>query len=149
MSRRLRAYMRCGSLLKSPLQAPLSSRMLANARPQASVLGFPDGNYPARTSSTLPMPSSPSSIPRRVWGGTGLLIAGRLYGSVCTFTALYVLAHHLEAEAFGRYTFYLAIFVLLDSLTDFGTGTIAVQRTAHDEGAVPEVLAATRRIRFG
>lgn len=90
-----------------------------------------------------------SSIPRRVWGGTGLLIAGRLYGSVCTFTALYVLAHHLEAEAFGRYTFYLAVFVLLDSLADFGTGTISVQLTAHDAEAVPEVLAATRRIRFG
>jgi O-antigen/teichoic acid export membrane protein len=94
------------------------------------------------------MTSSPSSIPRRVWGGTGLLIAGRLYGSLCTFTALYVLARHLEPENFGRYTFYLAIFVLLDSLTDFGTGSIAVKRTAHDEHAVPEVLAATRRIRF-
>jgi O-antigen/teichoic acid export membrane protein len=77
------------------------------------------------------------------------LIAGRLYGSICTFITLYVLAHHLEAEAFGRYTFYLAVFVLLDSLADFGTGAIAVQRTADDEGAVPEVLAATRRIRFG
>ncbi|MDZ4772797.1 MAG: oligosaccharide flippase family protein [Planctomycetota bacterium] len=95
------------------------------------------------------MSAQTSSIPRRVWGGTGLLIAGRLYGSLCTFVVLYVLAHHLPAEAFGRYTFYLAVFVLLDTLADFGTGSIAVQRTAHDANAVPEVLAATRRIRLG
>lgn len=95
------------------------------------------------------MSAAPPGIPRRVWGGTGLLVLGRLFGSLCTFVTLYVLAHHLEAEAFGRYTFYLAVFVFLDSLADFGTGTIAVQRTAHDADAVPEVLAATRRIRFG
>ncbi|MBL8860146.1 MAG: oligosaccharide flippase family protein [Planctomycetes bacterium] len=95
------------------------------------------------------MTASPSVVPRRVWGGTTLLILGRLFGSACTFVSLYVLAHHLEGEDFGRYTFYLAVFVLLDSLTDFGTGQLAVQRTAHDADAVPEVLAATRRIRLG
>lgn len=88
-------------------------------------------------------------IPRRVWRATLLLVAGRLFGSLCTFTALFVLARHLEKAAFDRYTFYLAVFMLLDALVDFGTGQVAVQRTAHDEDAVPEVLAATRRIRFG
>lgn len=95
------------------------------------------------------MPPPENTIPRRIWGGTGLLVLGRLFGSLCTFVVLYVLAHHLEGEAFGRYTFYLAVFVFLDALADFGTGTVAVQRTAHDDDAVPEVLAATRRIRFG
>lgn len=93
-------------------------------------------------------PTTTSRIPRRVWRGTGLLVAGRLFGSLCTFTSLWVLARHLEPEPFGRYTFYLAVFMLLDALVDFGTGQIAVQRTAHDEDAVPEVLAATRRIRL-
>jgi len=86
--------------------------------------------------------------PRRIWRGTILLVVGRLWGSACTFFTLWLLAHHLSAEAFGRYTFYLAVFMLLDTLADFGTGQIAVQRTAHDEAAIPEVLAATRRIRF-
>ncbi len=73
---------------------------------------------------------------------------GRVYGSLCTVTVLWVLAHRLDPSAFGRYTFYLAVFALLDSLADFGTGQVAVQRSAHDEERIPEVLAATRRIRF-
>jgi len=89
-----------------------------------------------------------TSIPRRVWRGTGWLVLGRVYGSLCTVTALWVLARHLEPADFGRYTFYLAVFALLDSLADFGTGQVAVQQSARDEERLPEVLAATRRIRF-
>ncbi|MDP6539146.1 MAG: oligosaccharide flippase family protein [Planctomycetota bacterium] len=84
---------------------------------------------------------------RRVWKGTGLLVLGRLWGSACTLAILFVLARHLEASAFGRFTFYLAAFALLDSLTDLGTGSVAVQRTADDPGAVGGVLRAARRIR--
>jgi O-antigen/teichoic acid export membrane protein len=84
---------------------------------------------------------------QRVLGGTFLLVLGRIWGSACTFVALWLLADHLEGEAFGRYTFYLAAFMLLDSFVDCGTGAIAVQRTADDEAAIPAVLAATRRIR--
>jgi O-antigen/teichoic acid export membrane protein len=87
-------------------------------------------------------------VPRRVWRGTGFLVLGRLFGSLCTFTILWLAAHRLEPAAFGRFTFYLAVFVFLDSLADFGTGQIAVQRTASDENATANVLAATRRIRF-
>jgi O-antigen/teichoic acid export membrane protein len=90
---------------------------------------------------------SSRSVPRRIWRGTVLLVVGRLWGSACTVFTLWLLAHHLTPDGFGRYTFYLAIFMLLDTLVDFGTGQIAVQRTAHDESAIPEVLAATRRIR--
>ena len=91
--------------------------------------------------------SSPA-VPRRVWRGTTLLVLGRVFGSLCTVGILWTAAQELPPEAFGRFTFYLAIFALLDSLADFGTGQIAVQRTAGDESAIPPVLAATRRIRL-
>ena len=95
----------------------------------------------------MPTSSGPKSVLQRVLGGTLLLILGRLWGSACTFLALWLLADQLEGEDFGRYTFYLAAFMLLDSFVDCGTGSIAVQRTADDEGEIPNVLAATRRIR--
>ncbi len=88
------------------------------------------------------------AVPRRVWGGTSLLVVGRLWGSLCTLAVLFVLARELPGGDFGRFTFYLAIFALLDSLADLGTGAIAVQRTAGAPDDVPEVLAAARRIRL-
>jgi O-antigen/teichoic acid export membrane protein len=95
---------------------------------------------------SIPLPDD--FILRRVWKSTGLLVLGRLWGSACTLTILFVLAHHLEPAGFGRFTFYLAAFALLDSLTDLGTGSLAVQRTADDTRAVGPVLATARRIRF-
>ena len=89
----------------------------------------------------------PRSILSRVLSGTLLLVLGRVWGSACTFLSLWLLAEHLDGDAFGRYTFYLAAFMLLDSFVDCGTGSIAVQRTADDERSIPEVIAATRRIR--
>ena len=71
-----------------------------------------------------------SPVPARVWSATGLQIAGRLWGSACTFAILAVLARHLGAAEFGRFTFWIAVFGLLDGLTDFGTGAVAVQRIA-------------------
>jgi O-antigen/teichoic acid export membrane protein len=88
-------------------------------------------------------------VPRRVWYGTALLVIGRLYGSACTFATLWITARQaLSQEDFGRFTFYLAVFAVLDSLADFGTGQVAVQRTAGEEAAIPRILAATRRIRL-
>ena len=89
-----------------------------------------------------------SAVPERVWSGTRLLVLGRIWGSACTLASLWLLARHLSAEDFGRYTFYLAIFVWLDTLADFGSGQAAVQRTADDPESLPEVLAAARRQRF-
>jgi len=89
-----------------------------------------------------------SSVPERVWSGTRLLVLGRIWGSACTLVTLWLLARQLAPDAFGRYTFYLAIFVVLDTLADFGSGQIAVQRTAHDAEALPEVLAAARAQRL-
>ena len=90
-----------------------------------------------------------SAVPRRVWGATALQVGGRVFGSLTTLATLSILSRHLGAEGFGRYTFYLATFALLDALTDFGTGAIAVQRTAAAPERVAEVLAAARRIRVG
>jgi len=93
-----------------------------------------------RLSMETPTSLDAETTTRSVRGASG---AGRscssssVVGSACTFFTLWLLAHHLSAEAFGRYTFYLAVFMLLDTLADFGTGQIAVQRTAHDEAAIP------------
>ena len=88
------------------------------------------------------------SVPRRVWGGTGLLVIGRLFGSSCTLVALYVLANHLSGEAFGRYTFYLALFMVLDNLVDLGTGQAAVQLTSRHPEQLGSVLKTARRVRL-
>lgn len=91
---------------------------------------------------------APGALYRRVWSGTALLVLGRAWGSACTFVVLFLLARRLAPADFGRFTFYLAVFALLDSLADLGTGAVAVQRTAQDASQIPRVLAATRRIRF-
>lgn len=89
-----------------------------------------------------------AAVPRSVWSGTGLSIAGRLWGSLCTMALLALLARHLAEAEFGRFTFYLALFALLDALVDFGTGSVAIQRSARDGWALAGVLKAGRRIRF-
>jgi O-antigen/teichoic acid export membrane protein len=86
-------------------------------------------------------------VPRRVWGGTGWLVLGRLYGSACTLTIFYLLARSLDHESFGRLTFYLALFLVLDSLADLGTGQVVVQRTASDPSELGAILVTARRIR--
>ncbi len=96
----------------------------------------------------MPPSLESAAVPRRVWRGTSFLVLGRIFGSACTFAQLWLLARHLEPAEFGRYTFYLAVFVFLDAFVDFGTGQVAVQRTAADESRIPEVLAAARRLRF-
>lgn len=99
--------------------------------------------------SALPSTAAaPRGLAARIRSGTLLLVLGRLWGSACTFLTLWLVERRLGDGDFGRYTFYLAAFMLLDSLVDFGTGAVAVQRTADDPGAVPEVLAAARRIRL-
>jgi len=91
--------------------------------------------------------SENAGVPRRIWNATSLQVAGRLFGSACTFAVLALLARHLSVGEFGRYTFYLAVFGLLDSLTDFGTGAVSVQMTAGDPWALPGVLRTARRVR--
>lgn len=78
-----------------------------------------------------------------------LLVLGRVWGSGCTVVILWLTAREaLDGPAFGRFTFYLALFAVLDSLSDLGTAQLAVQRTADDPGAVVATLRAARRIRI-
>jgi O-antigen/teichoic acid export membrane protein len=83
-----------------------------------------------------------------VWRATALQAIGRVWGSACTFATLALLARALSAEGFGRYTFWLAVFSLLDAVTDFGTGAVAVRRAAADPSSTAGVLAAGRRARL-
>jgi O-antigen/teichoic acid export membrane protein len=89
-----------------------------------------------------------SRVPFRVWIGTAWQGASRLVASAATFVALALLARHLSAAEFGRYTFYIGVFALLDALTDFGTGNLAVQWTAGDGAPLAPTLALARRVRL-
>lgn len=93
--------------------------------------------------------SDPSDVgvPRRVWHGTLWQVGGRLAASAATAVALLVLSRALPGAEFGRLTFYLALFLLVDAWTDLGSATAIVQRTAHDERALPAALGAGRRLR--
>jgi len=93
-------------------------------------------------------PESSRQVPRRVWRGTAWLALGRVWGSACTLATFLLLSRHLEGGDFGRFTFYLVVFQVLDTLADFGTGQTAVERTAADGARLPEVLAAARRVRL-
>lgn len=106
----------------------------------------------ARTAPTVvPMSSAPPAddgrVPRGVWSSTLLLAAGRLWSSACFAVLLLVLAWHLGQEEFGRLTFYLAAFALLEAVSDFGTGNAVLQRGG-GSGAFAAALAAGRRIRL-
>jgi O-antigen/teichoic acid export membrane protein len=89
-----------------------------------------------------------AAVPRRVWLGTALSIAGRLWGSLCTMALLALCSRRLGGPEFGRLTFYLALFALLDALVDFGTSSVALQRAAQDPPALGGVLAAGRALRL-
>lgn len=84
---------------------------------------------------------------RRVWSSTALLVLGRAWGSLCTFFVLWRLSHALPPAEFGRFTFWLAVFSVLDTWVDFGTGQTVVARTAAAPGELPASLAAARRLR--
>jgi len=97
--------------------------------------------------SSNPGQGESDAVPRRVWSSTALLIAGRVWGTACTLVALGLLARHLSGENFGRFTFYLAVLILLDGVADFGTSTAALQRGAHDRWALTSALISARRVR--
>jgi O-antigen/teichoic acid export membrane protein len=88
-----------------------------------------------------------ASAPARVWSATLLQALGRFWSAACTLTVLWLAADALTLAAFGRFTFYLAIFALLDSLANMGTGQVAVQWTAAARERTGDVLATARRVR--
>ena len=94
-----------------------------------------------------PTDAPEAGVPPRLWRGTALQVAGRVYGSACTFVSLAIVARVVSEGDFGRFTFYLALFALLDAAVDMGTGTVALRRVAADRWATAPVLMAARRIR--
>lgn len=92
--------------------------------------------------------ASSTRIPRRVFSAAGWLVAGRLVGAVCTFITLYALAQTLEGDAFGRLTFWISVFLVLDGVVDFGTGATALQRMSVAPNEAGAVLRTARRARF-
>ncbi|MDF1836516.1 MAG: oligosaccharide flippase family protein [Planctomycetota bacterium] len=99
---------------------------------------------PPSSSETSPT----ASIARRLLGSTGWLVIGRLVTSACTLLILLQLAHHLPLAGFGRITFYLAVMMVIGSVSDLGTGQIVVQKSAQDELSLAALLRTGRRVRM-
>lgn len=90
-----------------------------------------------------------ASVPRRVWSATLLSALARQWGALCTLLSVAVLSRHLPADDFGRFTFWLALFALLDAVVDCGTSTVAIQRGAAGPDAFAQAIASGRRLRLG
>lgn len=103
---------------------------------------------PSGPHASAPAGPDDARVPSRVWSGTLWQVAGRIFGSLCTLVGLGLLSRHLAMAEFGRFTFYVGIFAVLDAWADFGTGALTIQRTAGDPSALPSVLAAARRLRL-
>lgn len=91
-------------------------------------------------------PAGPA-VPRRVWGAALQLGLGRLFAAGTGAAVLVLLARALPAAQFGRFTFYAALFLVVESLADFGSGTAALQRGAHDPRRLAAAIATARRAR--
>ncbi len=99
------------------------------------------------TSTPRPTDRASSGVLGHIWRGTSFQIAGRVWSAICTLLILRMAGTSLDAAAFGRFTFYLALFTWLDTFVALGTSEVAVQRTASEPDAVPSVLRGARRIR--
>lgn len=88
-------------------------------------------------------------IPRSVFSSAGWLIAGRLVGAACTFATLLLLAKALDGPDFGRLTFWISAFLVLDGVVDFGSGATALQRISANPNETGAVLRTARRARMG
>jgi O-antigen/teichoic acid export membrane protein len=75
-------------------------------------------------------------------------VLGRLWSSACTLATLFLLSRWIDESGFGRFTFYLTVFTLLDGLVILGTSQLAVQRTSAAPHELASVVAAARRIRL-
>lgn len=73
---------------------------------------------------------------------------GRLWGSGCTLLTLWILAEPLGVDGFGRLTFYLAMFLVLDSAVDLGTGQAALRTGSERESQLGPVLVRARGVRL-
>jgi O-antigen/teichoic acid export membrane protein len=94
------------------------------------------------------MSPDPSAVPKRVWGATLLSALARQWSALCTLLAVALLSRQLSGADFGRFTFWLAMFALVDVVVDCGTSTVAVQRGAAGPAAFAAAIEAGRRIRL-
>jgi O-antigen/teichoic acid export membrane protein len=101
-----------------------------------------------RGPNPVPRRAWQSPVPRRVWESAAWMVAGRLYGSACTVTLLWVAAQALDGPTFGRFAFWIVAFLVLDAAVDMGIGQVAVQQTASDPGNVGAVVRTARRVRL-
>ncbi len=94
-------------------------------------------------------PSDERSAAGRWLSSTGWLVTGRAIGSFCTFAILFQLARTLPLPAFGRITFYMALFAVLGNLVDLGTGQTLIQRSSRDPKSLGPLLLTATRLRLG
>lgn len=108
----------------------------------------PPPQRPSEGVGPTPGPQGTAGIPTRVWTSAGWLVGGRMFGSSCTVVMLWVLARGLTDRNFGIFTFWLAVFLVLDGVVDFGAGQVAVQRSARRPSDLASVLKTARRTRL-
>ena len=103
---------------------------------------------PSRAASPLETAEPAVRVPARVWSGAIWRFGGRVWSSACTLLALALAARSLDLAAFGRLTYYLAVFAVLDAVVDSGSAQALVQRTASASDALPSALARARSLRL-
>ena len=103
---------------------------------------------PPRAASPFGTAEPTVRVPARVWSGAIWRFGGRVWGSACTLLALALAARSLDLAAFGRLTYYLAVFAVLDAVVDSGSAQALIQRTASASDVLPSALARARRLRL-
>jgi O-antigen/teichoic acid export membrane protein len=87
-------------------------------------------------------------VPRAVLTSTALQVAGRVASSLLQLAVLAILSRRLEAAEFGRLTFYLALFLVLDVVAEAGTATAVLERGATGGAALRGALDRGRCVRL-
>jgi len=88
------------------------------------------------------------SLSRRVTGGAALQLGARLFSSaVALVVTAVVLARTLPEAEYGRFCFYLTLYLLTMSLVDFGVNKAAIRLVAAGEETRGEVIDAAIRLK--
>lgn len=90
------------------------------------------------------------TLSRRVGQGTLIQLGARLFGAASMFViGAVVAARVLSASEFGRFAFYLTLFLLTASLADFGANRAAIRMVAAGERSRQDVLRAALVLKTG
>ncbi|MGQ0551777.1 MAG: oligosaccharide flippase family protein [Planctomycetota bacterium] len=93
----------------------------------------------------------PRSLSQRVGASAAVQIAGRLYSSALTFVITALLLTRVLGEAeYGVFAFHLTLYQLLNTMLDFGAGTVVIREASRDRaGAGPLIgLLIQLKLRF-